>query len=87
MNLKPKQTNLGYAYGELDKTDQKEKEMKEAFTSDYNEMLTNPKKKLLVLGLHPELNTQSTRTLQTADLEDPFIQEDPETMKENELIG
>ena len=61
--MKPKQTNLGYSYGELDMTDQKDKEAREAFTSNYEEMLINPKKKLLVLGLHPELNTDNTRTL------------------------
>jgi hypothetical protein len=28
-------------------------------------MLNNPKKKMLILGLHPELNTENTRTIKT----------------------
>lgn len=56
---------LGYSYGELMDPDQdKDKQAKEAFTTNYAEMLMNPNKKVLVLGLHPELNTQDTRTLQ-----------------------
>lgn len=38
-------------------------------------MLTNPKKKVLVLGIHPELSTTNTRTL-NEELEDPEIVED-----------
>jgi hypothetical protein len=46
--------------------------MREAFTANYDEMLTNPEKKVLILGVHPELNTASTRYLKN-DYEDPII--------------
>jgi hypothetical protein len=35
-------------------------------------MLTNPEKKVLVLGVHPELSTENTRFLKN-DYEDPII--------------
>ena len=37
-------------------------------------MLTDPKKKVLVLGVHPELYTGNTRQL-AAEMEDPEIVE------------
>jgi predicted choloylglycine hydrolase len=81
LNHHPSQTNLGYSYGTLDQEDQLAKQAKEAFTNDYAEMLTNPKKKLLLLGLHPEMNTPNTKTLQTTDLENPFFKEDPASLQ------
>jgi hypothetical protein len=44
-------------------------------------MLTNPEKKVLVLGVHPELSTPNTRYLQS-DYEDPIIQPNSETLKQ-----
>jgi len=35
-------------------------------------MLANPDKKMLILGVQPELNTINTRILK-ADMEDPII--------------
>jgi hypothetical protein len=37
--------------------------MKEAWTTDYNEMLMNPDKKVMILGIHPELSTMNTRVI------------------------
>lgn len=51
--------------------------MKEAFTSNYEEMLVNPEKKMLVLGIHPELASPDTREIK-GDMEDPIIQLSPE---------
>lgn len=73
---KPKQTNLGYSYGELSKDDEYKK-MKEAFTSNYDEMLVNPEKKILILGIHPEMGTDNTREIQ-GEMEDPIIRLSPE---------
>lgn len=44
-------------------------------------MLTDPNKKLLILGIHPEMNTPNTKTLQTSDMENPFFQEDKAQME------
>lgn len=46
--------------------------MREAFTGDYAEMLHNPEKKMLLLGLHPEMNTLKTKQIQP-EMEDPII--------------
>ena len=51
------------------------------FTNDYAEMLSNPKKKLLILGIHPEMNTPNTKTL-TSDIENPFFKEDKAQVEE-----
>lgn len=80
LGSRPSQTNLGYTYGEVDKEDE-QKKIREAFTTNYDEMLTNPEKKVLVLGVHPELSTENTRYLKT-DYEDPIIQPNEETLKE-----
>lgn len=71
LNKRPSQTNIGYTYGELDQ-EENQKKIKEAFTTNYDEMLTNPEKKVLVLGVHPELSTENTRFLKN-DYEDPII--------------
>ena len=64
LNKKVKQKNLGYSYGELTKKDESNyKAMQEAWTSNYDEMLSNPEKKVMVLGIHPELNTDNIRIL------------------------
>lgn len=73
---------MGYTYGEVEPEDE-EKKRREAFTSNYEEMLTNPEKKVLVLGVHPELNTASTRYLKQ-EYEDPIIQPNDMTLKELE---
>lgn len=68
----PSQTQVGYTYGEVEPEDP-DKKYREAFTSNYDEMLTNPEKKVLVIGVHPELSTPNTRFLHN-DMEDPIIQ-------------
>ena len=50
---------LSYSYGELN--DDQKSDDGAVFTHSYDEMLTNPKKKVLVLGVHPELTTANTR--------------------------
>ena len=52
----PKNPYIGYDYGNLD-LKAKEKKIKEQFTSNVDEMIHNPEKKMLLLGVHPELNT------------------------------
>ncbi len=78
----PSQKQVGYTDGEIEPEDE-DKKMREAFTSNYDEMLTNPEKKVLVLGVHPELNTASTRYLKQ-DYEDPIIQPNDMTLHEME---
>jgi len=38
-------------------------------------MLANPDRKMLVLGIQPEMNTENTRVLK-AEMEDPIIRPD-----------
>ncbi len=65
LGVKPSQTNLGYSYGVLeDQQSVRERKMRQAFTGDYAEMLHNPEKKMLLLGLHPEMNTLKTKEIQ-----------------------
>ena len=40
-------------------------------------MTSNPNKKILILGIHPEFNSINTRTLKQ-QMEDPYILENPE---------
>ena len=44
-------------------------------------MLSNPNKKVLVLGVHPDLNTKNTRYLQN-NFEDPIIIPNDMTLRE-----
>jgi len=44
-------------------------------------MLSDPKKKVLLLGVHPELETTNTRQL-AAELEDPEIVETDDDLEE-----
>ena len=44
-------------------------------------MLTNPQKKVLLLGVHPELQTENTRFLGN-QMEDPMYFPSPETLNE-----
>lgn len=61
--------NAGYSFGTLD---DQTPDPREQFTADYNEMLTNPEKKFMVIGIHPELSTDETRVLQN-QMEDPVF--------------
>lgn len=64
LNAHPQMKGLGYTYGELQDTEElRKQQLREQFTSNYEEMLTNPNKKVMVLGLHPELNTAETRVI------------------------
>ncbi len=46
-------------------------------------MLTNPDKKFMVIGIHPELSTPLTRTLAN-QMEDPVFVPSPEELQEQE---
>ncbi len=73
LNAHPQMPGLGYSYGELqDPEEVRKQQQREQFTSSYEEMLSNPNKKVMVLGLHPEFNTADTRAIQ-APMEDPII--------------
>ena len=84
VGLKPdrnKFKGLSYNYGELN--DDQNSDDGAVFTHSYDEMLTNPKKKVLVLGVHPELTTANTRQIAN-ELEDPEIVETEEDLEEKQ---
>ena len=64
---------MGYSYGELDANTIESY----SFTHDVHEMLANPTKRMLLLGVHPELQGKNTRPLEE-EYEDPEIVETDE---------
>lgn len=70
--------NVPYSYSSLD---DQTPDPRLQFTADYNEMLTNPDKKFMVIGIHPELSTSETRTLQN-QMEDPIFVPSAEEIQE-----
>ena len=75
LNRRPNSNSKGlqYTYGELDEHPAE----KQQYTANYDEMLTNPKLKYMAIGIHPELNSYNTRTLEP-QMEDPIIMIDPD---------
>lgn len=47
-------------------------------------MLANPDRKMLVLGIQPEMNTENTRVLK-AEMEDPIIRPDEQEQQQQKL--
>ena len=76
------QKTLSYSYGELDAKTVDDY----SFTHDVNELVSNPGKKMLILGLHPELQSKNTRPIEE-EYEDPEIVETEEERKEDEQRG
>ena len=75
--------NIDYSYGELEHIgDIKKQKIDTAFTHNYKEMLANPDKKMLILGIQEEnINTGNTRALKT-EMEDPIIKIDEQDDQE-----